>query len=294
MPNIELSISPNYVNGWTVVDATRELFQNASDQATLDPENPLIFDYSEKTLLMRIGNRKSELTTASLLLGNSTKRKDERLIGQFGEGYKLALIVLLRLGKRVTIYNKPEVWTPSIKHSEVFDAPILNIHTKKYRFKECPVDDLMFEVAGITPNEFALISDSNRYFHETDIASEIPHEYGIILTDPRYQGQIFVNGLFVNRIDKARYGYDLKPAHIQIGRDRDLVDTWSIFYKTAQMWACQKEHAELVNEMIEAETPDLEKIEHCVWQLPEHTKEYIYTGFVKRNGVEAVACSNEE
>ena len=71
MKKMELSLASDYVPGWTIVDAVRELFQNAVDQEVQCPDNTASWEYSDGTL--RICNKKSTLTTKSLLLGSTTK-----------------------------------------------------------------------------------------------------------------------------------------------------------------------------------------------------------------------------
>ena len=49
MANYELTVSMGYVPTWTHVDAVREIFQNAKDEETVNPENKMFFDYNEET-----------------------------------------------------------------------------------------------------------------------------------------------------------------------------------------------------------------------------------------------------
>lgn len=106
MSKYELTISTGYVPSWTYVEAVRELFQNAIDNERINPDNKMLFEY--KMGKLSICNKTSKLTLDSLLIGNSTKRDDERTIGEHGEGYKIAIMILLREGKNVTVYNP---WT---------------------------------------------------------------------------------------------------------------------------------------------------------------------------------------
>lgn len=99
----ELSISTGYVPDWGIVEAFRELYQNAIDNETINPENKASFSFvqeDEKTGTVRITNKTSVLTKESLLLGSTTKANDENTIGKHGEGYKIAFMVLLRNGKK--------------------------------------------------------------------------------------------------------------------------------------------------------------------------------------------------
>src|SRR5699024_3102626 len=113
MARYELSLTPDYVPDWGIVEAFRELFQNAVDQSSSEG-NEMFWNYNSLDKVFTLGNKSSVLTTTSLLLGSSTKTEDESLIGKYGEGYKIALLVLTRLNKNVTIYNygAREVWRP--------------------------------------------------------------------------------------------------------------------------------------------------------------------------------------
>lgn len=92
MANLELTISPKYVANWSFTQAIREIFQNSLDQQTVNPTNTVLFDYSPDTQTLKIGNKGSNLCPSTLVLGNTSKASDDRTIGQFGEGYKLAKI----------------------------------------------------------------------------------------------------------------------------------------------------------------------------------------------------------
>lgn len=105
----ELTLTPNYVSDWNFNDALRELIQNGTDQEVLDPDNEFQIDYSQKEKVLRLKNRKSVLKINTLLLGRSSKANNEDTVGQFGEGYKIAALVLNRLGKTFTIYNNEKM-----------------------------------------------------------------------------------------------------------------------------------------------------------------------------------------
>ena len=92
----ELPISPNYVINWGVKEAIRELLQNAIDEDKVGHSKEI--EYDQNSQILKIKNIDSCLHSSSLVLGCSHKQDVEGLVGKFGEGYKLALVVLLREG----------------------------------------------------------------------------------------------------------------------------------------------------------------------------------------------------
>lgn len=117
MSKYELSMVSAYVQNWDYKDAIREIIQNAIDQSVDDDGYDISYHRSDNCLV--ISTKDGALKRSSLLLGNTTKSNNEDTIGQFGEGYKLALLVLARDGKRTIIENPgaEEIWTPAIVKS---------------------------------------------------------------------------------------------------------------------------------------------------------------------------------
>jgi len=131
MRRFELTINPGYVPSWSYWEGLREITQNIIDQESLDPaefHKFIIYD-SEKGVLL-LGNQNSKLDKNSLLLG-TTSKNNSNTIGKWGEGYKLALLVLCRNGVRIEINNGNEIWIPHIIKSKVYNSEILVIDVSK-------------------------------------------------------------------------------------------------------------------------------------------------------------------
>jgi hypothetical protein len=88
-----LTISPKYVPKWSKWEAFREVMQNIIDRKRELEAAEIIFTYNPVQQRMTIGNRLSYLERKTLILGETTKLDNEDMIGQYGEGYKLALKV---------------------------------------------------------------------------------------------------------------------------------------------------------------------------------------------------------
>lgn len=234
----ELSLTENYVSDWTFNDAIRELIQNGTDQEILDSENEFSLEYDRYEKILRLKNSKSKLKINTLLLGSSTKSKNEDTVGQFGEGYKIAALVLNRLGKTFTIYNneKKEVWTSRFKNSEKWKEKILSFHISH---SETEDSGLCIEVGNVSRDEYYELSEVWLKFDEDDYMSMdvVDTSYGEILLDEDYSGKVYVNGLFVDCNADLKYGYNFKPKYIKLERDRKACDSFNAREITCRMIA---------------------------------------------------------
>ena len=126
----------------------------------------------------------------------TTKSDDNDTIGQFGEGYKIATLVLLREGKNVVFYNygAREVWRPRIVKSHRFGTYTLTFFIeKKAIWENVPSADLVIAIDGISADEYYdQIVPSNLHLRsDFEVIEET--EYGDIINLP---GKVFVNGLY--------------------------------------------------------------------------------------------------
>lgn len=238
MAKYELSLSRDYVPDWTIVDGVREIFQNALDQQTTVEDNEMFFDYDEESQILSIGNKKSVLNPSTLLLGSSSKRGDDNTIGQFGEGYKVATLVLTRNDKQVIFYNygAKEVWRPRFVKSRRYNADVLTFFTdKKYIWNKVPHSNLIITIDNISKEEHLLIMESN--LHLSPAKESIETEFGQILLDEDQKGKVYVNGLFVCEHEPYQCGYNFRPSHIKLDRDRKLVSDFHLQWLASKMWS---------------------------------------------------------
>lgn len=208
MQLIELSISPSYCSNWTTAMALREFIANAMDSG--DP------DWS-----INIGNHavvianKGRIPISALLMGTSIKDLDEdESIGQFGEGFKVAIVVLLQQGCTIRLQNGAYNWDFHIAHSTTFEAQCLQVqicdlpNPSDYvsciiSFPEHLRNEIAFGLEALMPELTALYTLG-------DVA--ILEQQGV-----------YVKGLHVAK-PNFQYGYDFQPSAITLNRDRTHFD----------------------------------------------------------------------
>lgn len=249
MKKYELSLSRNYVSSWGVEEAIRELLQNAKDS---DGEEKILIDSEEG--LITIINKNTSIPSSTLLLGNTSKKDDLDKIGQFGEGYKLALLVLLREGKEVLIRNGDKLWIPNFEYSETFGCEVLCINETNDSGK-----DLIFEISGFDNHELHELQNQFLGINGKTY-NAIETSYGQILTDPQFKGKIFVEGLPVYEDDNFNYGYNFEARYVTLDRDRKSINIYELKRLTALSVACCTDNFAFVDEVIEGKGRDSEYI----------------------------------
>lgn len=239
MSKYELTIDTGYVRDWAIGEAIRELFQNSIDGEKDNPENESYFHYSTSDNVLTIGNKLSVLSAESLLLGVSSKTDSDETVGQFGEGYKIATMVLLRTGHNVTFYNygAREVWHTRLKKSRRYGGrlvPTFDID-KKFIWQTVPNRCLEIVIENVTPEEFEIIKSYILKLHD-DIGDTLSTQYGDILLNEKYSGKVFVSGLYVTTNANLRYGYNFLPQYLKLDRDRQSVSDFNLTWMSSKMW----------------------------------------------------------
>ena len=273
----ELPISPTYVRHWGLVEAVRELVQNA-----IDSESPFEYEFTEQGDL-HIISRHTTLSPSTLLLGSTSKAERTDAIGSFGEGYKIALLVLARENRGVTIYNGDRLWRPMFQMSRTYDAQVLCIEeTPSPRRNE----GLRFVIEKLSPAETAQIIESCLMMqnHIGKIASA---KQGQILYEK--PGKLYIGGLYICDT-KMKYSYNLNPGTVALERDRKTVDGFNLGWWAKELWF-QTERWDEIASLIEEEVPDMEYVEYGA---PEILKETLYRVFVKKHPGKIIAKNRAE
>lgn len=263
----ELPLAKDYCKRWGLPEAVREIVQNA-----IDSQSPFEYDLNEQAGTLRVTSRHSTLEPRTLLLGQTSKADDKDAIGSFGEGYKIAMLVLARENYSVSLYNGDVVWRPEFRHSKRFGADILCVVERPAPVRN---EGLTFEVAGLGQGDGERIRATCLQM-QPDVGQTIEVPQGRILLER--PGKLYVGGLYVCETT-LKHGYDAKPAQIRLERDRQTVDSFDLAWLAKDMWFASGRFAE-VAAMIEAGVPDMEYASHGT---PELVKEACYRLFVEKH-----------
>jgi hypothetical protein len=262
MTTYNLNLTKNYCNHWGIWEAIREILQNGSDQARKNPDNILSINYDEKNQKLIISNKESILERDTILLGGTNKDDDDEMTGNYGEGYKIALLIFEKLNKRTVIknYARKERWTTTFnKEKKYNNKPVLKIKIQKHIIKTVPDNNLSFEIEGITKEEWSIVNEKylplrGEYEKFTSLKGDE------ILLDKDLKGKVFINGLFVEDLgDKFEYGYNLTAKTMKLDRDRQSVKGYDFNSITANLMCeyANKGGAEKIADAIENKSSEV-------------------------------------
>ena len=279
----ERSLVRNYVAHWGMAEAVRELIQNALDSAS-----PFVYEFAKQegvdTVSLKLNSEFTVLTPQTLLLGTTSKADDDKAIGSFGEGFKIALLVLTRLGYDVDVQNGKNRWKPRFRFNQKFGEEILVIEEDAWPYEADK--GLTFFVHGLSEEDVATIRASCLRM-QSDIGEIKNTVIGDILLER--PGELFVGGLFVCKTE-MKYGYNVLPNYITLERDRQTVSNWDLKDVVKRMWFNTKEYDRIAL-MIEEDIPDMAYAEYGSTEL---VREACYQLFRSRNPGKVIAKTNEQ
>jgi len=264
MATYELSISTKYVPNWGIKEGVREIMQNAIDANARGFD--MSFKYLPESQTLKVHNKSAFLSPSSLLMGETEKAGVGDQIGEFGEGYKLGTLALLRAGKQVTIFNRcaevPQRWNTSIEYSDKYDARVVVVKSTKINPQD--KSNLTFQIKGITPEEW---EECKKIFLEWGSYGSYESyntPQGDVLYGDNIKGCLFVGGIFIEHNKDLVYGYNFNPASVTLNRDRQTITGWSLEYTTGRMWNhlgdSDMEHLVAVEGMLMNNAPDVRQM----------------------------------
>jgi len=286
MEKIEITVTKDYVGDWGEYEGIREIIQNGIDgQEEYGCELNVSYTPNNKLVVENVGG---SIPKEALLIGFTTKRGSEELIGKFGEGLKLGVLALLRAGNTVKIKNNGEIWTPVIEKSDNFDAEVLKFKITKSKKPGTGLRVLIGNLSRQRWNKykrsFLVLKQKNKTMLNT--------YYGDLLTDPKHAGRIYVKGIEVEWHDDLVFGYNFRDADID--RDRKMIASWDLEYKMAQilgsvMSTGYKFKRKIYKMLKEGTARDVKRMEYA----GEKAANALLEEFKKEHGTESVPVASE-
>ena len=213
---INYFISENYIPDWTVEDALRELYQNFIDYGEYSVDKISVDKDYENVIF---SNDFTPETANLLIIGDSNKT--ENSIGKYGEGLKMAALVLLRNGGNCIINTVNFSAVFKLIVNESTDVKTLGV-TISASLPNIRVHN--FDVSVRLP-----IGIFDNYQDKLIVPTDVLHtneSYGSIVSKPK--GNLYVGGLFVCNLKELNYAYDLLPKHISLDRDRKVPQNFEV------------------------------------------------------------------
>lgn len=215
---IPTGISPNYVKGWDITKAIREIIQNYLDSRKEFNCNGYISWKNGRAVVKDLG---PGLQLRHLALGISEKGMDS--IGKYGEGLKLALLVMAREGRDIEVWANGQIIRPRIEIDEGYQTEVMVLYVDPMR----PCDAKTHKGTSIKfqcSREELEAGKSYFEFFQTQQRSNFEWVEKDKISLPG--GHIYVNGSRVGSIPDALYSYHLQEREVgDVGnRDREVVD----------------------------------------------------------------------
>ncbi len=224
---IPLSLTKDYCSDWGVIEGIRELLQN-----WLDAEGTSL-TYNAEGKRLRLTNKGVRIGPADIgLLGRSRKGPGAR--GHFGEGLKIGVLALIRLGLTVHIESDDRRYTACLeKAEELGGEEILVFHSEKGGGVNNAVRVTVWGLEETTWRECrrnTLAIREKPYLAHTT-------EGGEILLDPEEKGRVYCKGLFVSGYDGLDHGYNFTSEAITVDRDRKMIRDFDLNWELSRMHA---------------------------------------------------------
>lgn len=220
MESIEYNMTLQYRNHWNEWEAIREIVQNS-----LDEVGPGDIEIKENNGNLVIKDNGEGIKERHLLLGVSEKKSDNAR-GRFGEGLKMALIVLTRLGYDVTIKSGHLDISTDIYEKAGEQCLKLNYDINEHKSSYTKV--IIHDYDGPSySNRFRGINTGTKI----SLAS---NHYGDIIRS-RGEGKLYVKDIYVKDLEDAQFSYNLN--RIDLEESRNTVDEWDIRYHLRLVWA---------------------------------------------------------
>lgn len=202
---IRTNISPAYVEKWGAVEALREIVQENLDVKKKYACPGRVY-YKNGFLIAE--DKGPGLQRQDLALGNSGKRGEGSLIGQFGEGLKLAALVAAREKRKMFIESAGFTAVPMLEHEPALDCQVLTLEIRENKRKSGTK-------IGFEASEGEYRAAINLFLEYSKDAKKVTNN--IFLPG----GRIYVNGALAAQRNDLLFSYNLSGETAKEAQNRD-------------------------------------------------------------------------
>jgi hypothetical protein len=256
--------------------AIREFRSNAQDSGA--------FEYmriEDNNLIIK--DNGSGIPLSCLLLGEH--ESGEGTIGQFGEGLKIAILVMIRNNHPINIYtNNLHIWGGV---GEMFGKEVLRINWEDSDF----VSGTKVVIGDWT--EDTDYSGNFLFDNEEDPDSRVIDrtDAGMILDDCK----LYSKGVFVNNLTGYAFGYNIST--ITMNRDRSAISEEEVYSAVGKIWgSCESSWPwkQYFNSTLNTSDPAIERMIRLASGMTDKARSAMIKGFVGSQGENACIKTSDE
>lgn len=228
---VKTNISRSYVESWGITEALREVIQENLDVRKKYGCTGKIA-YSKKGYLVSEDDGPG-LQRQDLALGVSGKRNGGTLIGQFGEGLKLAALIAARENREMRIETVGFTVFPRLEYEPALECDVLAFH--------------LFENDRSAGTKIVFQASEDEYRTAVGLFLELGGCKAHKKLSPKILfpgGRVYINGALAAERKDLLFSYDLagESAKLAQNRDRTVVDEEALLKEiTGALNACKRQ-----------------------------------------------------
>lgn len=265
MAKIPLTIDKNYCADWSCFEGLRELLQNAKDAD--EAGHPMTVTHHAKTQTLEISNANVHVQPAQLLILGRSGKTPGAARGQFGEGFVLGCLALLRQDMHVKFSNAELAWTVSFTEIDDAQHPFYGQALLTFSSRKAPrfCADFHVTVTGVTSEIWDIVRPLFLFLDPPAAAQQLTTAAGDILLEPRHKGQVFARGIYVRTFPDLAAGYNLHG--LVLDRDRRFVNEWELHGSLSKLWQdtyrdAPTQTAPRIYDMLGTGAPEMSQLEY--------------------------------
>lgn len=264
MQTLEYPLSPKYIPNWTVVEALRELIANALDTKS----NPSV-KYHKTLGQAVISDQAAGIPRPFWVFGEGNHGE----IGQFGEGLKLALLVLARENVPVVVSTIGYDVSPRMQFSTTYETNVLALDFS-------PNGRTAGTEISINCTKENFLTAKNLFLELTS-KKFVSKKLGILAES----GMLYINGVFVQKMENYLWGYNITTKSAA-NRDRSILDNQLVQEEISKKITSITSVA-TISRFIDEGQKNQNIAEVGIYMYPERTQKFWQRAFINLYGKKA-------